>query len=156
MNSVLRTLLASAALSVAGGTSMTASADQMASFATGGYTNGLRTMDMMHVIDTDKDGAVSKEEWLAYQERVFKALDTDGDGSLDTQEFYGHPKAIEFATGGFTQGLETKQMFGKIDANGDGKVSQQEYSDFQLKVFEMMDTHKTHELRASDFILGAH
>ena len=134
---------------------MPARADDMAAFATGGYNNGLRTMEMMHMIDTDKDGTVSKEEWLAYQERVFKALDKDGNGSLDAQEFYGNPKAISFATGGFTHGLETKQMFGKIDANRDGKVSQQEYIDFQVKVFEMLDTGKHRELRASDFILGA-
>ena len=131
-------------------------ADDMVSFASGGYSAGLRTMEMMHMIDTNKDGMVSKDEWLAYQERVFKALDKDADGSLDTEEFYGHPKPVSFATAGYSRGLETQQMFGKIDANGDGKVSQDEYMAFQTKVFEMMDTKKAHELGASDFIVGKH
>jgi len=52
-----------------------ASADDMASFATGGYARGLRTMAEMHKIDTDADGTVSKTEWLAYQEKVWAALD---------------------------------------------------------------------------------
>ena len=130
-------------------------ADDMVSFASGGYATGLRTMEMMHMIDTNKDGMVSKDEWVAYQERVFRALDKDGDGSLDTAEFYGHPMPVSFATAGYAHGLETKQMFGKIDANGDGKVSRDEYIDFQTKVFEMMDTKKTHELHASDFIINA-
>jgi EF hand domain-containing protein len=145
------TLVAAAGLLTA-----TAFADDMVSFATGGYATGLRTMEMMHMIDSNKDGMVSKDEWVAYQERVFKALDKNGDGSLDTEEFYGHPMPISFATGGYSHGLETKQMFGKIDANGDGKVSHDEYIAFQGKVFEMMDTRKAHELSASDFIVNKH
>src|SRR2546430_12249625 len=39
-------------------------ADDMVSFATGGYAAGLRTMEMMHIIDTNKD------EWIAFQDRV--------------------------------------------------------------------------------------
>jgi hypothetical protein len=80
----------------------------------------------------------------------------DGMGSLDADEFYGHPKPISFATGGYARGLEMQQMFGKIDANGDGTVSHDEYIDFQIRVFDMMDTQKTHELSASDFIVHAH
>lgn len=151
-----RTLITALLLAAAATFSITGFADDMVSFATGGYSNGLRTMEMMHMIDTNKDGMVSKEEWLAYQERVFKALDKDADGSLDTEEFYGHPKPVSFATAGYAHGLETRQMFGKIDANGDGKVSHDEYIAFQTKVFEMMDTKKAHELSATDFIVGAH
>jgi len=135
---------------------VTAFADDMVSFATGGYATGLRTMEMMHMIDANKDGMVTKDEWVAYQADVFKALDKNGDGSLDAEEFYGHPKPVSFATGGYARGLETQQMLGKIDANGDGKVSQDEYIEFQIKVFEVMDTKKTHELSASDFIVHAH
>lgn len=143
-------LVAAATFSIAG------FADDMVSFASGGYSTGLRTMEEMHMIDTNKDGMVSKDEWVAYQERVFKALDKDSDGSLDTEEFYGHPMPVSFATAGFSHGLETKQMFGKIDANGDGKVSHDEYIAFQTRVFEMMDTKKARELSASDFIVGKH
>jgi len=63
---------------------------------------------------------------------------------------------VSFATASYSGALETKQMFGKIDANGDGKVSHDEYIAFQVKVFEMMDTKKKHELSASDFIVNAH
>src|SRR5580693_3941409 len=64
-----------------------ASADDMASFATGGYARGLRTMAEMHKIDTDGDGTVSKAEWLAYQEKVWIALDKDKNGTVDEKEF---------------------------------------------------------------------
>jgi Ca2+-binding EF-hand superfamily protein len=134
----------------------TASADETAALATGGYATGLRTMEMMHMIDSNKDGMISKDEWLAYQNRLFTALDKNKDGFLDVQEFYGDPKPVDFATGGYAHGLETKQMFGKIDANGDGKVSHEEYINFQMKVFEMMDTNKKQELGVADFIGKTH
>lgn len=156
MSKKLGSLVTAALFVAAGLLSSAAFADDMVSFATGGYATGLRTMEMMHMIDTNKDGMVSKDEWVAYQERVFTALDKNGDGSLDTEEFYGHPMPVSFATGGFSRGLETKQMFGKIDANGDGKVSHEEYIAFQVKVFEMMDTKKAHELSPSDFIVNVH
>jgi len=56
--------------------SLRAVADDVASFATGGYAVGLRTKEMMHIIDTDGDGTISRTEWDAYQEKVFNALDT--------------------------------------------------------------------------------
>ena len=130
-------------------------AEDMVLYATPGYIEGLRTKDMMHMIDTDKDGTVSKAEWLAYQERVFVALDKDKDGFLEPSEFYlsADAKVIPFATLGYAHGLMSKEMFGKIDANGDGKVSKDEYLAFQMKIFDMMDSHKKQELGVADFIV---
>jgi Ca2+-binding EF-hand superfamily protein len=152
MNTLPRLVPAAMLMALVGTALNIANADDTVSFATGGYATGLRTMEMMHMIDSNKDGKISKDEWVAYQNRVFTALDKNHDGFLDADEFFGHPNTIDFATGGFSQGLETKQMFGKIDANGDGKVSRDEYINFQMKIFEMMDTNKKHELGVADFI----
>src|SRR6202167_1728299 len=105
-----------------------AHADDMVSFATGGYARGLRTMAEMHKIDTDGDGTVSKPEWLAYQEKVWLALDKDKEGTVDEKEFLApsHEMAT-FATGGYARGLQTKAMMHKIDADGDGTVSHDEF-----------------------------
>ena len=118
-----------------------ASAEDMVLYATQGYLDGLRTKETMHVIDTNKDGMVSKEEWTAYQERVFVALDQNHDGFLESEEFFrtATDNVIPFTTLGYSHGLMTKPMFGKIDANGDGKISKEEFVNFQLKLFEMMD-----------------
>jgi Ca2+-binding EF-hand superfamily protein len=44
---------------------------------------------MMHKIDTDGDGTVSREEFIAYQTKVFEMMDEKHTGSLGPQEFLG-------------------------------------------------------------------
>ena len=151
MNIRLRSVIAGTLMACAI-TLTTAYADDQASLAKSEYATFLRTPEMMHMIDSNKKGMVTKEEWVAYHTRVFKALDKKGDGLLTPEEFYGAPKPIDFATGGYSRALETKQMFGRIDANGDGKLSLQEYLNFQNEVFAMMDTRKKGELTAAEFI----
>jgi len=151
MNIFLRSVMVST-LMACGITLTTAYADDKASLASSDYAKWLRTPEMMHTIDANKDGKITKQEWVAYQTRVFKALDKNGDGFLTPEEFYGDPQPIEFATGGYSRSLETKQMFGRIDANGDGKVSLEEYINFQNEVFDMMDTGKKQEVTAGEWI----
>lgn len=131
-------------------------AQDMVLYATPGYLEGLRTKEMMHSIDANHDGKVSREEWVAYQERVFVALDKDKDGFLEPAEFFRSASAnvIPFATAGYSHGLMTEQMFGKIDANGDGKVSKEEFVSYQLKIFDMMDTKHMRELDVAEFIVA--
>jgi Ca2+-binding EF-hand superfamily protein len=152
MKALTRSLILAALFTAYG---VVSHAEDMVLYATQGYIDGLRTKKMMHMIDTDHDGTVSKEEWRAYQERVFAALDKDHDGFLEPEEFFGKPAdtVIPFATLGYAHGLMTKQMFGKIDANGDGKVSKEEYLNYQSKIFDMMDTQKKGQLNVADFIV---
>jgi hypothetical protein len=122
-------------------------ADDMVSFATGGYGTGLRTKEMMHKIDTNGDGMVSKDEWLAFQEKVFSMLDKTHSGKIDAKSFSpsGNDAIAKFATGGYARGLLTQEMMTKIDANNDGRISHEEFIAYQTKIFEMMNTSTSHK-----------
>jgi hypothetical protein len=146
-------LLAAAGAAAAVLCASLALADDMVSFATGGYARGLRTMAEMHKIDTDGDGTVSKAEWLAYQEKVFAALDKDKSGNVDEKEFLAPSSDMAtFATGGYARGLQTKAMMHKIDTDGDGKVSHDEFIAYQTKVFDMMDKNHSGSLGPQEFL----
>ena len=125
-----------------------ASDDQVASFATGGYAAGLRTKEMMSIIDTDGDGTISRAEWDAYQDKVFKALDTHKRGRLSVAIFAGRTEVrlgTSLATGGYARGLTSAELAHKIDANGDGWISHEEWMTYQGRVFELMNTSVTHK-----------
>jgi hypothetical protein len=122
--------------------------DPVASFATGGYAAGLRTKEMMNIIDTDGDGTISRAEWDAYQEKVFKALDTHRRGKLNVTIFAGRTEVrlgSNFATGGYARGLASAELAHKIDANVDGWISHEEWMTYQGKIFDLMNTSRVHK-----------
>lgn len=115
-----------------------ASADAMLS--TGGYSREFQKMGMMKMLDDNGDHKVTESEFTGYFDLVFDELDTSKDGSLDTKEWVG-PKGnqeISLATGGFSRELRTLKMMGMMDANGDHKVSKDEFLSHQKRVFNTM------------------
>lgn len=66
----------------------------VAVFATGGYASSLLTREMFRKIDTNRDGGISRREFLRYQLKIFDMMDTSRahKGLLGPAQF--------FATGG--------------------------------------------------------
>jgi hypothetical protein len=54
---------------------------------------------LLQLMDTDKNGKISKEEWMKFMEAEFERLDTNHDGELDVKELTQsrmrmHPSAV--------------------------------------------------------------
>jgi Ca2+-binding EF-hand superfamily protein len=48
---------------------------------------GMRTMKMMHMMDTDNDGNVTKEEFMAYHEMVWEKMDKNHKGYMMEEDW---------------------------------------------------------------------
>ncbi len=122
-------------------------ADDVATFATGGYARGLRSEKLLAKMDTDGNHMMSKDEWLAFQEKIFTMLDKNKTGKLDAKTFVDKSggDVATFATGGYARGLRSAAMMHKIDTDNDGTISHDEYIAYQSKIFDMMDTSTTHK-----------
>src|SRR5882724_8131949 len=90
--------------------SLGSAAEDIGSFATGGYARGLRADEMMAKIDANGDGMISKDEWAAFQEKIFAMLDKDKSGKVDAKRFVNASGGdlSTFATGGYARGLRTE------------------------------------------------
>ena len=95
-----------------------------------------RHKDRLAAMDADKDGQVSKEEFLnasqARAERKFARMDKDDNGLLSGDELTSHKKHKPHFG---------KKVFSKLDANGDGQITQEESQAAWSEWFKRLDTN---------------
>ena len=138
-------------LSIAAISSPVFAADAMV--GTGGYARQLQKMEMMKMLDADGNHMVTAAEADSYYNSVFDALNKDGDDSLDAKEWAGPTKhsKLDLATGGYSRELRSMKMMGKMDADGDHKVTREEFLTFHKDVFAKLDTSADQELSATEW-----
>lgn len=78
----------------------------------------------MKQLDADKNGTVNRQEYQAFMTQAFDKLDANNDGSLSKAEAGQVLKPDQFAT---------------TDANGDGRIGQNEFMDQVMKDFAAAD-----------------
>jgi len=77
----------------------------------------------MMALDTNKDGTISKDEYMA----GFAKYDKDGDGKLSMRELMAQSQSGGRSEG--QKGGKDGSRLKKMDTDGDGKVSKQEFLD---------------------------
>lgn len=81
-------------------------------------------------MDTNKDNAVSKQEYLDYYGKKFDAADKNKDGKITADEMPTKNKG------------KPNTLFNEMDINKDGTVTKQEYLDYYAKKFDAADKNK--------------
>ena len=144
-------LAASVLLSVASFSTSIFAADAMV--GTGGYARQLQKMEMMKMLDADGNHMVTAAEADTYYNSVFDALNKDSDDSLDAKEWAGPSKKskLDLTTGGYSRELRSMKMMGKMDADGDHKVTREEFLTFHKDVFAKLDTSSDKEISATEW-----
>ena len=128
-----------------------------AMLGTGGYARAMHKMEMMKMIDGNGDHMVTKEEFDDYYGKLFDELDTDHDGSVDATEWAGPSKAskLDLTTGGYSRELRSMKMMGKMDSDGDHKVTKDEFVGYHQKLFVAMDKKGDGQITAQEWV-GKH
>jgi hypothetical protein len=85
--------------------------------------------------DADKDGSITKAEFLLYRAGQFVRLDRNTDGVLSMADA---PRLALRANGN----AELKALIDSFDANKDGRVTRAEYAKAPTPVFDGVDANK--------------
>jgi hypothetical protein len=124
-----------------------------------------RRSGLMAMIDTNRDGVVSREEALAAADLQFARMDQNKDGKIDTSEMRpphrrgggntpasadakapaGKPAAGMHKGGGMGQ-----RMLARVDANKDGTISREEFRTAATTRFERMDANRDGRIDAAE------
>ena len=115
---------------------------------------------VMHgLMDSNKDGSVSDEEFQAFRDQHFAGADKNGDGNLSQKEFAAlgkimkeqRQKAMEMA-----KAKRAQKHFNKLDADGDGKISKAEFEAKGKRSFIRMDHNDDGILDKGDRKMNKH
>lgn len=128
------------------------SADAM--LGTGGYARQMHKLEMMKMLDADGNHMVTSAEFDDYYNSLFSALDTNSDGAVDKKEWVGVKgnNKIDLATGGYSRELRSVKMMGAMDADGDHKVTKEEFINFHKAVFKTLDKTDDQQLDPQEWL----
>lgn len=91
-----------------------------------------RAFDRLRQADLNRDRQITRTEFTTYRVNNFARIDRNRDGVLSPKD------APPF--GARAMGFDITQMMREFDANGDGKVTQQELATGPTPVFDRVDS----------------
>jgi Ca2+-binding EF-hand superfamily protein len=94
--------------------------------------------------DTNNDGSVTREEFISARGNQFAKFDRNSDGYIDSNDVPKRLAARRQQNGG------GEMLMGQFDANGDGKVSKEEFVNGPTTIFDRADSDDNDVLDAKE------
>jgi Ca2+-binding EF-hand superfamily protein len=82
----------------------------------------------------------------AMKSRMFSKADADASGGIDSKEFSTMVSISPMGRAAAAGGANTEEMFGKLDGNGDGSLTQAEMEDGMKKAMEFSNSSDPQQL----------
>ena len=104
---------------------------------------GERAAKMMERIDTDKNGAISLEEFTTARAARFDAADANKDGAITREEMMAQIEKRRMER-------RVNRMFERLDADNDGTITKAETAAFAEKRFARLDRDNSGSIEKSE------
>ncbi len=117
----------------------------------GGFGEPGKMMDtMLEELDLNEDGQISKAELDAKENAAFADIDTNGDGFAAAEEMAAFHERKREEMRLKMMAAQHQRMVDELDTNGDGRISQTEFTARPNPVFDKADTNGDGVVDASE------
>jgi hypothetical protein len=100
---------------------------------------------LLRLMDKDKNGAVSKDEFMEYMSQTFDRLDVNRSGQIERNEL----SKAEFPFGRGTSAAaatDVRQLLRLMDKDVNGTVSKEEFMEYMSQTFDRLDVNRSDQL----------
>lgn len=108
-----------------------------------------QTIERLRQADANRDGLVSRQEFVNYRAQQFGRLDRNGDGYITNTDM---PRALARRA---PAGMSPQELVAQFDANRDGRVSQSEFVNGPTPAFDVIDANNDNLATEAEFNAAA-
>jgi len=114
-----------------------------------GATTSSDVRKLLRLMDKDRNGSVSKDEFMQFMSQTFDRLDVNKSGELESKE----ASTTTFPFGVRTKAaakVDVQQLLRMMDTDKSGTVSKDEFLQFMSETFSRLDVNKNDRLEREE------